>query len=79
MNNVQSMIALAASICALTGMGAGIAISLATGKATESVARQPEAADKILSVTLLGTALSEATAIYAFVVALILLLLKWPA
>lgn len=68
------IIALAAAICVLTGAAAGIGIGIATGKAAESVARQPEAADKIRAVTLLGGALAEATAIYGFVIALILLL-----
>lgn len=68
------IIAIAAAIAVLTGAGAGISIGLATGKAAESVARQPEASGKIQTVTILGAALAEATAIYGFVIALILLL-----
>lgn len=75
--SVNAYIAIAAAIAVFTGAGAGIGISIATGKAAESVARQPEASGKIMSVTLLGTALSEATAIYGFVIAIILLLMKW--
>lgn len=37
-------IALGAAIAVLTGVGAGIGIGRATSKATESIARQPEAA-----------------------------------
>ena len=70
-------LALAAAIAVLTGIGAGIGIGYATGKASESIARQPEAAGKITSTTVLGAALAEATAIYGFVVALIILLVKW--
>ena len=55
--------------------GAGIGIGIATGKATEAVARQPEADGKISKLLLLGCALAEATAIYGFVIALLLLVL----
>ncbi|MBE6050161.1 MAG: ATP synthase F0 subunit C [Clostridium sp.] len=65
-----------AAIAAFTGIGAGIGIGIATGKATEAIARQPEAAGKIQSALILGAALSEATAIYGLVVALILLFTK---
>ena len=77
--NVNAYIAIAAAIAVFTGIGAGIGIGLATAKATESIARQPEAAKQIQSVTLLGTALAEATAVYGLVVALIMLLVRWGA
>lgn len=66
---------IAAAIAVLTGAGAGIGIGLATGKAVESIARQPEAAGDIRSSLLLGAALSEATAIYGFVIALLMVLM----
>ena len=59
----------------LTGMGAGIGIGIATSKATEAVARQPEAEGKITKLLLLGSALAEATAIYGFVVALMIIIM----
>ena len=68
------IIAIAASLAVLTGVAAGISIGLATSKAAESIARQPEASSKIQTVTILGAALAEATAIYGFVIALVLLL-----
>lgn len=58
-----------------TGIGAGIGIGLATGKAAESIARQPEAEGKIRSTLLLGCALAEATAIYGFVIGLLIIIL----
>ncbi|MBQ9298439.1 MAG: ATP synthase F0 subunit C [Clostridia bacterium] len=61
---------LAAAIAVLTGIGAGIGIGIATGKAAEATARQPEMASKIQTLLLLGAALSEATAIYGLVIAL---------
>ena len=64
-----TFVAIGAGIAVLTGIGAGI------GKATEAVARQPEADGKISKLLLLGCALAEATAIYGFVIALLLLVL----
>jgi F-type H+-transporting ATPase subunit c len=66
-------LAIGAAIAVMVGLGAGIGIGVATGKAVEAVARQPEASGKINGVFLLGIALAEATAIYGFVVALIIL------
>lgn len=70
-----TLTAIAAAVAVLTGVGAGISIGLATAKATEAVARQPEADGKITKLLLLGCALAEATAIYGFVIALLILVL----
>lgn len=72
---VGTIIAIGAGIAVLTGLGAGIGIGIATGKATEAVARQPEASGKITTLLLLGCALAEATAIYGFVVALMMIIM----
>jgi F-type H+-transporting ATPase subunit c len=72
----DSIALLAASIAVLTGIGAGLGIGLATGKAAEAIARQPEMANKITTVLLIGGAMAEATAVYGFVVALMLLFVK---
>lgn len=69
---MDGMILLAAAIAVFTGVGAGVSIGIATGKATESVARQPEAAGKIRTMLLLGAALAEATAIYGLAIALMI-------
>jgi len=62
-------------LAVLAGAGAGIGIGIATSKATEAVARQPEAEGKITKILLLGAALAEATAIYGFVIALLIIIL----
>ncbi|MDR2181631.1 MAG: ATP synthase F0 subunit C [Treponema sp.] len=62
-----------AGIAALAGLGAGIGIGIATGKSAEAISRQPEASGKIQTVFFLGIALAEATAIYGFVVAILLI------
>lgn len=67
---------LAAAIAVLAGIGAGIGIGIATGKATEAIARQPEASGKIQSALIIGAGLSEATAIYGLIVAIIILFSK---
>ena len=68
-------VALGAGIAALACIGAGVGIGIAAGKASEAVARQPEAESKIMNMLLLGGALAEATAIYGFVVAILIIVL----
>lgn len=63
---------IAAAIVMVATIGAGFGMCFATSKAVEAVARQPEAGGKIQTILLLGCALAESTAIYAFVVALIM-------
>ncbi|MPM30424.1 ATP synthase subunit c [bioreactor metagenome] len=67
------LMAIGAGIAVLTGLGAGIGMGVATSKAVEAIARQPEASGKINSMLLLGLALTESTAIYGFVTALIII------
>ena len=69
------MIAIGAGIAALTGAGAGIGIGLATSKAVEGIARQPEASGQITSALILGCALAEATAIYGLVIGLMIIIM----
>ena len=66
-------IAIGAALCLLSCAAAGLGMGLATGKAVEAVARQPEASGKINSILLLGLALTESTAIYGLVSALIMM------
>ncbi len=54
-------------------IGPGIGIGYLTGHACEAVARQPEASGDIRTVFIIGLALAEALALYAFVIAIILL------
>lgn len=67
------LIAIGAGIACLTGAGAGLGMGMATGRAAEAVARQPEASGRINAILLLGMALTESTAIYGFVTALIII------
>ena len=72
---MSTLIAIGAGIAALTGIGAGVGIGVATSKATDAIARQPEADGKIRTSLLLGCALAEATAIYGFVIALMIIVM----
>ena len=55
-----TIIAIGAGIAVLTGIGAGVGIGIATSKAVDAI---------------LGCALAEATAIYGFIIALLIVLL----
>ena len=67
------MESIAIALCLLPAAFCGLSEGLATGKAVEAVARQPEASGKITSMLMMGLALTEASSIYGFVVALIML------
>ncbi len=66
------MEAIGVALCLLPAMGAGLGMGIATGKAVEGVARQPEASGKITTMLLFGLALTESTAIYGLVMALLM-------
>ena len=68
-----TIIAIGAAIAVFTGIGAGVGIGMATGKAAEAIARQPEAESKISKTLILGCALAEATAIYGFIIGLLVI------
>ena len=72
---MSTLIAIGAGIAVLTGIGAGVGIGIATSKAVDAIARQTEAEGKISKALLLGCALAEATAIYGFVIALLIIML----
>ncbi|HLA80610.1 MAG TPA: ATP synthase F0 subunit C [Thermoleophilia bacterium] len=57
----------------LATLGPGLGIGYLTGNASQAVARQPEASGDIRTVFIIGMALTEALALYAFVIAIILL------
>ena len=57
-------VAIGAGVAVLTGIGAGIGIGKATAAATDAIGK----------ALLLGCALAEATAIYGFVIALLIIL-----
>ncbi|KOA18358.1 ATP synthase subunit c [Clostridium homopropionicum DSM 5847] len=70
---VAGMCAIGAGLAAIGCIGGGVGTGNATAKAVEGVSRQPEASGKIISTMIIGSALSEATAIYAFLIGILLL------
>jgi len=77
METNQLLLIMAAAVSAVPAVAAGITIGRTTVKSVEAIARQPEAGGRIQSVTLIGAALAEATAIYGLFVAIIMLFLRW--
>lgn len=67
-----TIIAIGAGIAVLAGLGAGVGIGIATAKAVDAIARQPEAESKISKNLILGCALAEATAIYGFIIGILI-------
>ncbi|MCF6156214.1 MAG: ATP synthase F0 subunit C [Candidatus Brocadia sp.] len=63
----------AALVMAIGGYGPARALGKALTEALDAIARQPEASDKIMRALFVGMALIESIAIYAFVIALIVL------
>ena len=56
---MSGIIAIGAAVAVITGIGAGIGIGMATSKAVDAIARQPEADGKITKALLLGCALAD--------------------
>ena len=54
---------------ALAGAGAAIGVGMVGSKAAEAVGRNPGAFGKVLTISILGMALSEAIAMYALILA----------
>ena len=63
----------AAFAIGLGAIGPGLGIGMAVRGAMDAIGRNPEAAGEIRSTMIIGAALAEAVAIYAFVIAIIIL------
>lgn len=69
----EAVKSLAAAIAiGLGAIGPGLGIGILAGKAMEAIGRNPEATPKIQTAMILAIAFTEAIAIYALVVALII-------
>jgi F-type H+-transporting ATPase subunit c len=71
---VLALSAIGAGIAMLVGVGVGIGQGLATSKALEGIARQPEAKGDIMSTMFVGLAMTETSVIFAFLIAIILVI-----
>ncbi len=63
----------AALAMGLGALGPGIGLGLLASKALEAIGRNPEAQGKIQTTMILAIAVTEAVAIYALVIALMIL------
>ena len=70
---LNPLVAIAAAIPMLAGIGAGIGMGIAVGKSVEGIARQPEAQGKISSTLMIGLAFIETTVIYGLFISILLL------
>jgi F-type H+-transporting ATPase subunit c len=70
---ISVSIVAAALAMAIGGYGPARALGEALTKALDAIARQPEASAQITRTLIIGMALIESIAIYAFVIALIIL------
>lgn len=64
---------LGAGFAIIAGVGPGVGMGYAAGKATSAVRRQPEARGAIITTMLLGQIISGSTGIYALVIAIYLI------
>lgn len=67
------MLFIGIGIVSLGLVGVGLAMGHATAKALDGIARQPEAADKINRVLILGLAIMESVAIYSLIIAILII------
>ncbi len=65
--------AIGAGLAMIAGIGPGIGVGYAVGKACESIGRQPESSGAVTRTMFIGCAIAESTGIYGFVVALLLM------
>lgn len=61
----------------VAAVGAGLGQGIATGKAVEGIARNPSASGKIMTPLIVGLAMMESLTIYGFVIAALILFVKW--
>lgn len=74
MDNPESIKLFAAGLAIGVGaIGPGLGIGLAVRGAMEALGRNPEAEAAVRTTLIIGAALAEAVAIYAFVIAIILI------
>ena len=69
----KGLIAIAAAIAVFTGFGTAFGEANVGRQAVESIGKNPEAADQIRSMAILGAAISETCAIYGMLVSFLII------
>ncbi|CCP24042.1 ATP synthase F0 subunit C [Mycoplasmopsis cynos] len=72
-SSTKGLLAIGAGIAAIGVMGAGLGQGIAAAKAVEAVGRNPEAESKIRLMLIIGAGIAETTAIYALLIAFLIL------
>ncbi len=62
-----------AGLAMVGAIGTGVGQGYAAGKASEAVARNPEAENKIRTMMIVGCAIAETAAIYCLIIAILLI------
>ena len=70
---VRGLAAIGAGIAVLAAVGPGISEGMCAASAVSSVGRNPDAYKKIRSTMLLGCALTETSALYGLLIAILLI------
>ena len=69
----QSAKLIGAGLATIGVLGSGIGIGIVFGALVQGVARNPSLKQQLTSITILGFALSEAVALFALMIALLIL------
>lgn len=69
----KGLIAIAAALAVMTGALTGIGEAGVAQHAVDAIGKNPDAADKIRSMALIGAALSETCAIYGMLVSFLII------
>ena len=69
----KAIMAFAAALCVSTGCVTGIFEGKVAIQAVESIGKNPDAADKIQSMAIIGAAISETCSIYCLLVAFLII------
>ncbi|MDR3072771.1 MAG: ATP synthase F0 subunit C [Clostridiales Family XIII bacterium] len=73
---VLGLSALAAGFVMFVGIAVGFGQTQATGKAVESIARQPEAKGDIFQTLIVGLAMAETSVIFALIISILLVVVN---
>ncbi|MDD3223428.1 MAG: ATP synthase F0 subunit C [Clostridium sp.] len=74
---IDGMCAVGAGLAAIGCLGGGVGIGTVTGKAVEAIGRQPESRGSVTSTMFIGLAFAEVTSLYALLISILLLFVKW--
>lgn len=69
----KGLIAIAAALAVMTGATTGIGEAKVAQHAVDAIGKNPDAADKIRSMAIIGAALSETCAIYGMLVSFLII------